>query len=288
MNYSSHAKINIFLDVISIKSNGYHGIRSLFSEVDLCDRIVCEKNDLGLIRIIDQKNILPEDNLLKKASEKFIDHIKELPFGVDFHIEKNIPIGGGMGGGSSNAAAVLKILNEIWGANLSDKTIEKIGSKIGSDVPFFVKGGIQEVYGTGEKLKKIKTDFDGFKMIMIIPTFSVSTKIAYGLIDKAGIAVNQMDNEKKYKNIISGFKHNDHEKIIDNIYNKFEEVIFRENKELGEIKQDVINTKARISFMSGSGSTMIGIYDNTAEMEGGLEQLCKKGYNCRQIMLKFK
>ncbi len=124
--FYSFAKLNFFLNIAGIYKNSYHRIKSIFCEIDLADTIEYEKNNLTKIRIFDKSNILPEDNLLLKASNRFIENIKKIPFGIDFYIEKKIPIGGGLGGGSSNAAAVLKILNRVWNINFSNRKLEKI------------------------------------------------------------------------------------------------------------------------------------------------------------------
>jgi 4-diphosphocytidyl-2-C-methyl-D-erythritol kinase len=288
MNYKSYAKINLFLDIVSRLKNGYHGIESLFCEIDLYDEIDYEKNHLMKVRVIDESKVLPEENLLKKASDHFIRKLKKIPFGIDFHIKKNIPIGGGLGGGSSNAAAVLKILNNFWETKFTDKTLEKIGSSIGADVPFFIKGGLQQVGGIGDRLKPLNTIGPEIYLLMLMPKISIPTKMAYGLIDRSGLAKNEKRFRLKYSNMIKGFKKSDQNLIISNFYNKFEEVIFSEYDEFLIIKKEIMNSGAKAAFMSGSGSTMFGAFTTKSLLNEGLNRLFQKGYKCRQVMLKFK
>ncbi|OHD23994.1 MAG: 4-(cytidine 5'-diphospho)-2-C-methyl-D-erythritol kinase [Spirochaetes bacterium GWD1_27_9] len=287
MEYKSFAKLNLFLDVISCYKNGYHSIKSLFVETNLFDTIQFERNDIGKIRIFDKSNILPEENLLKKASDKFIGVVGKIPFGIDFYIEKNIPIGGGMGGGSSNAASVLKILNKAWNINFSQKKLELIGVKIGADVPYFVKGGVQKVFGIGEILKKLKTKKIDLNILLIFPEISVSTPEAYKMIDEAKICKETYFNNKKFKNLISGFENGSYSQIVDNLYNKFEEVVFKKHNILSEIKANILKSGADVSLMSGSGSTMFGIYENSKKLEDGIEHLLKYNYKFKNIRLNF-
>jgi len=279
-SFNSFAKINFFLNISGIYKNSYHKIKSIFCEIDLCDIIEYEKNSLDKIRVFDKSNILPEDNLLLKASNKFIENINRIPFGVDFYIEKRIPIGGGLGGGSSNASAVLKILNRIWKVNFSNNKLEEIGSTIGSDVPFFIKGKIQAVYGTGNILKKldIKKRID-IQILLIIPELRVSTPDAYKMLDESNLVLETFEESKKFKNIKKGFITGNFDLIINNIYNKFEQVVFKKYPLLKKIKEEILDTNAVQSFMSGSGSTMIGIYKNEQELLKSYNYFKEKGYN---------
>ena len=290
MEYKSHAKINLFLDVISRLENGYHEIKSVFSEIDLHDIIVYNKNDTDKIKVTDDKNILPDENLLTKAAKIFIENIESIPFGMDFHVIKNIPIGGGLGGGSSNAAAVLKILNKEWNINFSNEKLEIIASKIGADVPFFIRGGLQEVSGIGEVLQSINVYNFNLNLLMIIPEKGISTKRAYEMIDLAGLARIDNENTMRYDNLVSGLLKSDTGLVTGNIYNKFEEVVFKEYEELVSIKEIFTESGAIVSFMSGSGSSMFGIYDSVSVMESAILRFSvgEKRYNSMPVNLNYK
>jgi 4-diphosphocytidyl-2-C-methyl-D-erythritol kinase len=277
--YKSYAKINLFLDVISVLKNGYHGIRSIFAEISLFDEIWYKTNSEGVLRFFDNKNILPAVNLFTKSGDAITGPIKSIPFGVDFYIDKNIPIGGGLGGGSSNAAGVLRILNDLWGLKLGRKKLKEISKSLGADVPFFIDGGLQEVSGIGEIGQKLKIKNLDCKLLLVFPDINVETRKAYRLIDDARLANDDKINRKKYKNLVKGLKSNDYDLIIDNIYNKFEEVIFPEYPEIERVRADVIASGADRAFMTGSGSTIVGVFENEAKIAIGMNNMQKMGYD---------
>ncbi|HOV13171.1 MAG TPA: 4-(cytidine 5'-diphospho)-2-C-methyl-D-erythritol kinase [Spirochaetota bacterium] len=279
----SYGKINLFLDVVDLYKNGYHKINSVFMETKLFDVISFEKNDLGKIRVFDKSNTLPEENLLKKAADKLINLTGKTRFGVDFYIEKKIPIGGGMGGGSSNAASVLKILNSLWELKYSNKNLQNIGKSLGADVPFFINGGIQKVTGIGEILKPLKTPKIDLEILLVLPGISVSTPLAYKLIDSSNLCKKTYENNKKLKNLIEGLIKNNYKMIIENIYNKFETVVFKEYPMLEEIRDNIIKSGADKSFMSGSGSTMVGIYSDREKKDRALKYLNNLNYKVIRI-----
>jgi len=278
---NSYAKVNFFLNVIDTYKNSYHKIKSVFGEINFSDIITAKKNfSDNEIRVFDKSNTLPKDNLLVRAANKFIENIKKVPFGVDFYLKKNIPIGGGLGGGSSNAGSVLKILNWWWSTNFKEDKLEKIAAEIGSDVPFFIKGGIQTVFGVGNITKriKIKNKID-IPMILIVPEIKISTPDAYKMLDEAMLVGETKKEAMMFKNIVNGFIDGDIKLIAHNIYNKFESVIFKKYPEFNNIKEDIINSGAIQSFMSGSGSTMVGIYESFLHLNKGYYYLKEKGYN---------
>ena len=288
-SYKSYSKINLFLDITSKLKNGYHSINSLFCEVSLNDEIDVKINEIGILRYFDKKNILPENNLLKKAGELFCSQIKKIPFGIDFHIDKNIPMGGGLGGGSSNAAAVLKILNSLWNVKFSNKKLMKMSKFLGADVPFFINGGLQKLNGIGDKIKQIKIKDKGFKLnlLLVFPNSSVSTKDAYELIDRFKLYSKSEFYDEKYNNIIYGFKNSNYPMITENIYNVFEEVVLNQYPEIRKVYLALINTKADKVFMTGSGSTLVGIYSDKEKINNAMNILSKSGHKSKEVSLIF-
>jgi 4-diphosphocytidyl-2-C-methyl-D-erythritol kinase len=274
----SYAKINLFLDIVDIYKNGYHKINSLICETDLYDEISYRENALGEIRVFDESNVLPKDNILTKAANLFLSTISHNKIGVDFHIVKNIPIGGGMGGGSSNGAAVLKALNKIYETQQKKKKLEKLALKIGSDVPFFIRGGLQKVTGTGNILKKLELNIKPeITIVLTFPNVSVDTSKAYKIIDDYNLAKKEYKNIIKYKNIISGFLSNDFNKIVSNTYNKFESVIFKEYPEIENIYNLIKTTNPLTLFMSGSGSTLVSMFALNEEADKSIDVLYNNG-----------
>jgi len=278
MVYKSYAKLNLFLDVVKLYKNKYHKIRSLFVQTDLFDLLEYEKNNIREIRVFDKSNKLPPENLLTKAAKVFIENYGKIKFGVDFYITKNIPIGGGMGGGSSNAAGVLKILNNLYGKKFGNKKLKQIGAKIGADVPFFIDGGLQKITGLGEINSKLKSEIKSLDLLLIMPDIGVPTPEAYKKIDENNLSKDLYINKKKYQNIVKGFAFGDFDLAVKNIYNKFEEVVFKEYPVLDKIKSDILESGALSGFMSGSGSTMAGIYKNHSDKQKAVINLKNKGY----------
>ncbi len=284
----SYSKINLFLDVVGTYKSGFHKIESLFCETELFDEISYRENALGEIRIFDESNSMPKENTITKAAEIFLSTVPHNKIGVDFHIKKNIPMGSGMGGGSSNGAAALKILNNIYETRYSYNKLESLAIKIGSDVPFFIRGGLQKVGGTGNLLKKLKA---GIKkdiiLVLALPSVGVDTAKAYKMIDDKKLAKEDYQNTLKYRNIISGFLSNDFKKIINNTYNKFESVIFEEYSEIKGIYNLLKTTNPLTQFMSGSGSTIVAMFDSNESADKSVDVLSNNGIKAIKTKLKL-
>ena len=179
MQFKSYSKINLGLNILNKRSDNFHNIQSLFIELDFSDYISFIPNDKFDLKIIGNNKIDPKKNTIIDAINE-LSKISNLNLTHKIKINKNIPIGAGLGGGSSNAACVLKAINKIYKLNKSDKELIKIGLQIGSDVPFFINGGIQHVTGRGEILKSIKFgQIKNKKILLVFPPFSISTKWAY-------------------------------------------------------------------------------------------------------------
>lgn len=286
--YKSNAKINIFLDVVSLLNNGYHNIRSIFCEISLYDIIKYKINKSSELRYFDfNKKYLDENNLVIKAGNLFSDYIKTPPVGIDFFLKKNIPIGGGLGGGSSNAASIIKILNKFWNKNYDTNKLKKLSKELGADVPFFINGGIQKVTGYGQITKKINTRSLKLFIVLIFPKLNISSKHAYQLIDKTDLSKENSINKNKFNNLLNAINKDNYKEIINNIYNKFEEVIFFEYPLLKKIYFNILDSNADKAFMSGSGSTMVGIYSTKNKMKNGINILKNLGYKVTQVKLLY-
>ena len=152
------AKINVFLDITKKYKNEYHKIESVFLETNLCDELNYKiiSSEKCIIKNL-PSDIDPENNLINKAYETFFKYSNSHKIGIEIDIIKNIPLGGGLGGGSSDAAGILKILNRLCNTKFSSAKLKEIGKKIGSDVPYFIDCGTQKVTGTGEITNNIKS-----------------------------------------------------------------------------------------------------------------------------------
>ncbi len=255
MECPSTSKVNIGLKVLNQRDDGYHNIYTVFQELDFGDTIQIEKIDDGCT-IKSNVDWIPidESNICHKAYSALKTKFPDLG-GISIHIQKNVPIGSGLGGGSANGAVTLKGLNDLYGLNLSDGELEKIGATIGADVPFFIRGGTQLGEGIGDKLTLLPSHIQG-TYLLVIPDVSISTPWAYsGLINK-------LNSEELMPNFV-GFFSGDYAslKIFEN---DFERIVIPAYPEIGAIKRKLLELGARFASLSGSGSTVYGIFDEDA------------------------
>ena len=249
----SYAKINLGLKIINKRPDGLHNIESIFLQISLHDRLTISPSNK--FSIISKGISCPTNktNILFKV----IDVLKQnYDININFKvlINKNIPIGAGLGGGSSNAAAFLKYLLEVNKIKLSNEKLHKLASKIGSDVPFFINGGSQLVHGTGNRLQQFKkTVFNNKKILLIHPKFNISTKWAYSEVKKHLLTLN---NKPKFSALT--------EKVNWNLFeNDFEKFVCKTYPEILKLKKLLKNYGALYSGLSGSGSTVFGLYNDS-------------------------
>jgi 4-diphosphocytidyl-2-C-methyl-D-erythritol kinase len=258
LNLSSPAKINLFLAIMDQRCDGYHLLFTLMSPIGIYDKITIEtrKSDFG---ITCDHPMVPEDesNLALKAAQVFIDALETkvgtFPGAVTIHLEKNIPVGAGLGGGSSNAATVLLGLNRYYGYPFTLDILMEMGLKIGADVPFFlnetpaIATGIGEILETYEKL-------DPYHVLLVYPGFSVSTATVFKNFNL------RLTNCKKKINYFSlkkeKFKPSQH------LCNDLESVVIGLHSELSEIKNLLRHLGACGALMSGSGSSVFGLFND--------------------------
>ncbi len=183
---SANAKVNLYLDVTAKRSNGYHDIETVMHEISLCDYISIEKLDSSEIKLVCSDSNIPcdESNTVYKACKYFLEYIKEEQIGFKITIEKQIPSQAGLGGGSSNAAAVIIGLDKLMNSKLSIKEMTAIGLKVGADVPFCIVGGCAYCTGIGEIITPLPS-FKGYVAVAKGKT-GISTKLAYEKIDMLG------------------------------------------------------------------------------------------------------
>ena len=178
----AHAKINLHLEVLGIRKDGFHELAMVMQSINLSDQLIMIKSSDNNITLKSNNNEISngEDNLIIKAAKLLRNKVGNTQLGADIELEKNIPIGAGLAGGSTDAAATLVGLNKLWKLNLEIKELEKLSEDIGSDIPFCISGGRQLCFGRGEILEKLK--FDQFELGLILvkdPSIQVSTPIAY-------------------------------------------------------------------------------------------------------------
>ncbi len=253
-------KINLSLDITSKRDDGYHLIESLFHTINLYDIINIERSNEYNITTSGQFAL--EDETEENIVTKIFNHFKNnmgLNNNYSIHIEKNIPTGAGLGGGSSDAASIIKFFLSELNIEINNSLIESF-SKFGADIPFFIRGGCAWVSGIGEKIKNY--DFTlPYNIILLYPNIHVSTKLAYSKFNKDDF--NKSD-VFAIKNMLDNKDYN-FEDIVSKTYNIFEKNVFNIEKKIEEIKIEMENIINRKVSMSGSGSSLFALYKDNDE-----------------------
>ena len=243
-----NAKINLGLHVISKRPDGYHNLETVFYPVQLADALeMVEADQTGLSVSGIAPDIPSGKNLVLKACALLQAEFDLPP--VHFHLHKIIPNGAGLGGGSSDAAFTLKMLNDFYELGLGAGQLKKYASKIGADCPFFIGNQPTFAEGTGNRLNPCEVDLSDFHFIIAKPDVSVSTSEAYSRIVPSG-------SELNLKEILSLPP----EKWKDNLVNDFEYSVFKQYPEIEHLKNSLYKAGAAYASMSGSGSAVYGIF----------------------------
>ena len=250
----THAKINLSLDVTEKRKDGYHNIDSIFEEISLYDTITISKNDSHSVTVKCNVSDIPcnEHNIAYKAALAFFEETGIDHSGICISIEKNIPSQAGMGGGSTNAAGVLKLLNSIFNAGLSDQQLMDIGLKTGADTPFFIKGGLARVTGVGEKIKTLPSLPHHF-IVVAKGKAGISTPQAYKEID--GLIDPPHQNTEF---ILSCISDGNITSLMKQCINTFE--LTEHPEDINIIKSIMYKHNTLGSLMTGSGSAVFGIF----------------------------
>ena len=260
MLLQSHAKVNLYLKIGKKLKSGYHNIQSVMQLIRLHDNISFEKLNDDVITVqSNNPDLESKGNLAYKAAFILKDKFK-VKEGIRINIEKTIPMSAGLGGGSSNAANTLVTLNKLWKLKVSQKKLIDIGAGIGSDVPFFVVGKTALVEGIGNKIKPLRKSIS-LNIVLVNPGIKVSTSWAYRQFDKSKNNLSS-GNKKNVKDLINAINKKDIKKISENVYNDFDAIIGKKHKITKDIKTNFRKFGALESTLSGSGPTVIGLFDS--------------------------
>ncbi len=277
----SYAKVNLFLYVLGKRDDGYHELYTLMHKIDFFDYIEINKTSKYSIDIkTNIKELNNQDNLAYKAASLFFDKAKIKPQ-VKIEIEKNIPMGGGLGGGSSNAAYTLLTLNKLFEFPLSEKEIYDISCLIGSDVPFFLcKKPSAIAKGKGEILQEIDCNTTNHQIFLAIPRINISTAYIYSQYSKLLLTTGKPINKMPF--VISGGRC-ELEKIKQHLCNDLEEVALSRFKELKSLKSVLVKYFGN-ALLSGSGASMFSITNPEVKAEEGIEELLvSEGIFCKTV-----
>ena len=251
----AYAKLNLTLDVLGKREDGYHDLQSVMQTISIRDDVEIDIGTGKPWKLLCSVEGIPTDetNLAWKAAKVYCETMKKDPNGIEIRILKRIPSGAGMGGGSADAAAVLRALNRHYGNPLSILALAELGAQVGSDVPFCVVCGTAMVEGRGEKLRKLP-DMPDCIFVVCKPEFSVSTPELYKKIDQVAIA-KRPDNRAMENALMEG----DLAKVAENLLNVFDPVVTADHLELNYIKSICNSYGSLNQQMTGSGSAVFAI-----------------------------
>jgi 4-diphosphocytidyl-2-C-methyl-D-erythritol kinase len=261
IHLESTAKINLRLEILKKREDGYHELRTILQKINLHDLLHFSlKKERGISIKTNHPNLpVGKRNLVYQAVQSILKK-SDYKGGVLIEIEKRIPLGAGLGGGSSNAATTLKAMNQLLKINLTKKELMAMGLEIGADVPFFFLEGAAIASGIGERLKKI--ELPGLWFVLIYPNFEVSTRWAYQ---------NFILTKRRFHFNLHGLLRTPKE-ISNLLWNDLEEVVSRECPQIGVMKKMLYSAGALGALMTGSGPTVFGVFSE----EGGASEAYKK------------
>ena len=273
LTLSAPAKLNLTLDILGSRSDGYHEMRMVMQSVSLADRVTLELDSAGGVRADSGLGFLPKDrkNLAVSAALAFFEALGQEPPGLRITLEKKIPVCAGTAGGSSDAAAVLRGLNELSGAGLSPERLAEIGARVGSDVPYCVLGGTMLAEGRGEVLTPL-TSLPACSIVLCKPAFSISTPVLFQAWDRQKRRL-RPDTD----GLIAALEAGDLPGIAQRVYNVFEAVLpANQRREIDRIKNALIQSGALGAAMTGSGPTVFGIFDREDLAKAAADQLAEQ------------
>lgn len=261
MEFKAYAKINLSIDVIGKRADGYHEVRMIMQSVDLYDKLKFE-NRMNAIKLYCNSPYVPCDrrNIVYKVLE-LLKKKYDVPFGMEVNIQKIIPVAAGLGGGSTDAASAIIAANEIWKLGMSYEDMMDVGKQVGADVPFCIKGGTALAEGIGEKITNLPP-LENLSIVLAKPPIPVSTREVYGNLKLDEIVV-RPETEK----LVKALHEKDARYIAGSMVNVLETVTVRKYPVIQEIKSIMIQYGALGSLMTGSGPTVFGVFDNLNNAE---------------------
>ena len=270
------AKLNLSLDVTGKRPDGYHEMKTVMVSISLCDELTLRLTDDGAVRARCSLPYVPTDesNLACRAARLFLDRTGHSGRGAELDIRKRIPVGAGMAGGSTDAAAVLRGLNELFGAPLDAPALAALGGELGSDVPYCLAGGTALATGRGEVLSPLPPMPD-CAVIVCKPYFPISTPMLFSRLDLKKLRC-RPDTEALCDALAQG----DLPRLARRMYNVFEDVLPRRCAAVGEIKARLLDLGALGAVMTGTGSAVFGLFDDDAAARRAFDALKTEYRDC--------
>lgn len=263
------AKLNLTLDILGKRPDGYHDLRMVMQSIDLCDMVSITFKERRGITLVTNLNYLPRDNsnIAVKAAELFFQETGIPPVGLTIRVDKHIPVAAGMAGGSSDGAAVLRLLRRALAPELPDRALEAMALQVGSDVPYCVRGGTALAEGRGEVLTDLPALPDCF-LVVCKPSFPISTPELF-----ARVRLRQLRCHPDTAGLSTALYNGDLSGVCRRVYNVFEDMLPRKYREVGEIKRQLMDLDAAAACMTGSGPTVFGVFTDEAMARRASEQL---------------
>lgn len=268
MKINAHSKVNLTLDIVGKKENGYHLLKTIMQSLELCDVVDIELAEE--ITVNTSLSYLPSDNtnIAYRAAEAFFNHFG-IKSGAKIYIEKNIPVAAGMAGGSTDGAAVIKALNELTGINAPVETLAKIGEKVGADVPFCIMGGTVLCEGIGEILTPL-TPVKKCPVLIAKPDFPINTAEIF-----KKVKINQMKHHPDTDGAIKAIEKGNLYDLSKRMYNVLEEITASDKPIIKEIESVMLDKGAMCSLMTGSGPTVFGFFEKQESVVKAQKELEK-------------
>jgi 4-diphosphocytidyl-2-C-methyl-D-erythritol kinase len=246
------AKVNLFLKIVGKRGDGYHLVETVIQTLNLSDKIILEEGEFGIsISTSSRKIPSTRENLAYKAAEILLNHKGGM--GVNIYIDKNIPVASGLGGGSSDAAATLVGLNELWNLRLGQEELIALGREIGVDVPFFIRGGTGLAKGVGDEVLSLPP-LPPLYFVLVNPGFGISTQWVY-----ENLNLELTNGAPDIKIMLSAVERGDVEKVASHLFNALESVVLKHFPIVHEMKEKLRRAGAMGALMSGSGPTVFGL-----------------------------
>jgi len=262
------AKINLHLQILGRRCDGFHELRTLFQSIDLFDRLTAEKAPPGeMVLEVDPRGAVAcgEDNLVLRAARLLADQAG-VSTGARLMLRKNIPVGGGLGGGSADAAAALVLLDRLWSCHLDGLRLHRLAAALGSDVPFFLHGGLALGIGRGDEVFPLPDEVE-LAMVVVVPKVRVSTEEAFRSFDSQLTSHRQKGNLYAFA---AGLRGNLDWRTMTNV---FEEVVVRSWPEVGEGLQMLRSSSPLHASLSGSGAASYAVFDDPAAARRAADKL---------------
>ena len=274
----AYAKLNLGLDVIGRREDGYHELISVMQSISLCDVLYAQRNATGQLTLdAGGRMRVEENNLVLRAARAYFE-VTGAPFGVSFRLEKKIPMQAGMGGGSADAAATLRALERLSEKPLGERALLKIAAGIGADVPFCLVGGTRICRGIGERMELIENHLPPY-VVIAMSGEGVSTPAAFAALDQkfGNFAAPSREAELAFPHLIKALEAGDTVGFSKAVYNRFEAVIEELRPHVRALKHELLALGAYVARMSGSGPAVYGLFEKKETAARAAEALCASG-----------